>query len=323
MDVFVTGGSGFLGQHVLRALHGAGYEVRALARSARSADLVRAAGAEPVTGDLSDPATLRAGMAGCAAVVHAAAHTEQWGPRRDFERVNVAGTAAVLEAARAAGVGRVVHVSSEAVLADGRPLADVDETYPRPATVYGDYPATKARAEALALAANGAGLATVVVRPRLIWGPGDATVLPAVVAAAKAGRFAWIDGGRYQTSTCHVGNAAAGIVAAVQKGQAGEVYFLTDGPPVEFREFLTALAATAGVTLPDRSIPRPLAWAAATALEAAWRVLPLPGEPPLTRTFLALSAQRMTVDDAKARREMGYQPVVERAAGIDALSRTP
>jgi nucleoside-diphosphate-sugar epimerase len=321
MDVFVTGGSGFLGQHVVRALGAAGYRVRALARSARSGELVRAAGAEPVTGDLFDADSLRAGMAGCEAVVHAAAHTEQWGPRRDFERVNVAGTAAVLRTARTAGVGRVVHVSSEAVLADGHPLVDVDETRPRPAEVYGYYPATKARAEALALAANGEGLATVVVRPRLIWGPGDATVLPAVVAAAKAGRFAWIDGGRYLTSTCHVSNAAAGIVAAVQKGEAGEVYFLTDGPPVELREFLTALAATAGVTLPDRSIPRWVAWGAATALETAWRALPLPGEPPLTRTFLALSAQQMTVDDGKACRQIGYRRVVERAAGIDALAR--
>jgi nucleoside-diphosphate-sugar epimerase len=320
VDVFVTGGSGFLGQHVLRALRGAGHAVRALARTQHSADVVRSAGAEPVRGDLGDAAALRKGMAGCDAVVHAAAHTEQWGPQRDFERVNVDGTAAVLDAARHAAVGRLVHVSTEAVLADGRPLVGVDEAWPRPARVYGAYAETKARAEDLVRAANDANLATVVVRPRLVWGPGDATVLPAVVAAARAGRFAWIDGGRYRTSTCHATNAAAGIVLAVERGRGSDVYFLTDGEPVEFREFLTALAATAGVALPGRSLPRPLAWAAATALEAVWRVLPLRGAPPLTRTFLALSAQEMTVDDGKARRELGYRPVVQRSAGLAALA---
>jgi nucleoside-diphosphate-sugar epimerase len=259
-------------------------------------------------------------MAGCGAVVHAAADTRSWGRRGDYERINVAGTAAVLAAARSAGVPTVVHVSSEAVLAGGRPLVRADESWPRPSRVYGDYPATKARAEVLALAGNGDGLAVVVVRPRFVWGPGDATVLPAVVAAARAGRYAWIDGGRYLTSTCHVANAAEGLVRAVAAGRGGEVYFVTDGPPVQLRAFLTALASTAGVQLPDRSLPRPVAWAAATVLEAAWRALPLPGEPPLTRTFLALSAQEMTVDDSKARRELGYRPVIERAAGLAALA---
>lgn len=320
MEIFVTGGSGFVGQHAVRTLVGAGHRIRALARSARSAELVAAAGAEPVGGDLSDGAALRAGMAGCVAVVHAAAHTEQWGPRARFEEVNVAGTAAVLDAARASGVRRVVYVSSEAVLADGRPLRGVDETAPRPARIYGEYAATKARAEQLVLAANSADLATLAVRPRLVWGPGDTSVLPAVVAAARSGRFAWIDGGRYRTSTCHVTNACAGIALALERGRDGEVYFLTDGPPVEFREFLTALAATAGVSLGNRSIPRGLAWTAASTLELVWRVLRLRGEPPITRTFLALSAQEMTVDDGKARRELGYAPPVDLPAGLAALA---
>jgi nucleoside-diphosphate-sugar epimerase len=320
MVVFVTGGSGFVGQHLLRTYAAAGAEVRALARSDRSARAVEAVGARPVTGDVTDGAALRAGMAGCDLVVHAAGNTEQWAPREAFHRVNVVGTATVLEAAGAAGVPRLVHVSTEAVLADGRPLRNVDETHPRPARLVGDYAVTKARAEDLVLAANGPDLATVVVRPRLVWGPGDATILPAVVDAASAGRFAWIDGGRYLTSTCHVTNTCAGIVAAGRDGRGGEVYFLTDGEPVEFRTFLTALAGTAGVELGDRSIPRPLAWAVATALEPVWRLLPLRGAPPITRTFLALSAQEMTVDDGKARQEIGYRPPVDRAAGLAALA---
>jgi nucleoside-diphosphate-sugar epimerase len=344
MVVFVTGGSGFVGQHLIRAYagkpagkstarHAAGSQaagpeastrVRALARSPHAAQAVHAAGAEPMTGDITDGAALRAAMAGCDLVVHAAGNTEQWAPREAFHRVNVLGTATVLAAAKAAGVPRLVHVSTEAVLADGRPLRHVDETYPRPGRLIGDYAQTKSLAEELVLAENGTELTTVVVRPRLVWGPGDATVLPAVTRAARAGRFAWIDGGHYRTSTCHVTNTCAGIVAAGRHGRGGEVYFLTDGEdsgePVEFREFLTALAATAGVSLGDRSIPRSLAWAAATALEPLWRLLPLPDAPPITRTFLALSAQEMTVDDSKARTELGYRPPVTRAAGLAALA---
>ena len=320
MSVFVTGGSGFVGQHLVRAFADAGFAVRALARSAEAVTAVTAAGAEPVHGDISDRAALRAGMAGCDRVVHAAAMADQWGSRQRFEQVNIRGTANVLEAARAAGVARLVHVSTEAVLADGRPLVNVDETFPRPPRVYGDYADTKGKAEDLVRAANGPHLATVVVRPRFVWGPGDTTILPAIVAAARSGRFAWISGGRYETSTCHVANVCAGILAAAERGAGGGVYFLTDGPPVQFRAFLTDLAATAGVTLGNRSIPRPVAWGAATVLEGAWKLLRLRGEPPLTRTFLALSGQQMTVDDSRARAELGYRPAIERTAGLTELA---
>lgn len=319
MDVFVTGGSGFVGQHLLRTLAGAGHRVRALARSGSSADIVAACGAQPSRGDVTDYDALHRGMRDCAAVVHAAAHTQQWGPTSRFEQINVTGTATVLAAARSAGVRRVVGVSTEAVLADGRPLVRVDETYPRAARPVGEYPRTKALAEQRVLAANGDGLETAVVRPRLVWGPGDTTILPAVLDAARRGRFAWIDGGRYLTSTCHVTNACAGIALALERAQPGEVYFLTDGEPVQFRAFLTALAATVGVALPDRSLPRRLAWALAAAAESCWTLLRLASEPPITRTFLALSAQEMTVDDSKARRELNFAPPVSRDEGLAAL----
>lgn len=320
MDLFVTGGSGFVGRHLIRTLTDSGHRVRALARSEGAAATVTAAGADAVRGEITDTAALSTGMAGSAVVIHAAAHTAQWGPRAQFVEVNVVGTEAVLAAARAAGVPRVVHLSTEAVLADGRPLVGVDETHPVPARPVGEYARTKALAERRVLAADGPGLTTVVLRPRLVWGPGDTTVLPAVLAAARAGRFAWIDGGRYLTTTCHVHNVCTGVAAALVGGRGGQVYFLTDGTPVELRAFLTALADTAGVRLGDTSVPRGVAVAGARVLEWAWRLLRVTGEPPLTRTFLALSAQEMTVSDAKARRELGYRPAVERSAGLAALA---
>jgi nucleoside-diphosphate-sugar epimerase len=320
VEVFVTGGSGFVGRELVGALVGAGHEVRALARSPRSADLVAGLGAAPAPGDLGDADRLAELMAGCEAVVHAAAHTAQWDAPAVYERVNVDGTAAVLEAAARAGVPRVVHISTEAVLADGGPLVRVDESRPWPARPVGSYARTKQAAERLVLAADSASLTTVAVRPRLVWGPGDTTILPAIVVAARSGRYAWFDGGRYLTSTCHVRNACAGILAALDRGAGGRAYFLTDGEPVLYREFLTALAATAGVDLPDRSLPRPVARVAAAACETVWRTLRLRSVPPIDRTVVALSGQEMTVDDTRARRELGYTPVLTRAEGLAELA---
>ncbi|NGO10140.1 NAD-dependent epimerase/dehydratase family protein [Streptomyces sp. HC44] len=322
MRVFVTGGSGFLGGHLLRALTAEGHSVRALARSTAAADTVTGRGAEAVRGGLLDPVALRSGMADCDAVVHAAAFTGQWGPRSDFVRVNVAGSAAVVRAAQEAGVPRLVHVSSEAVLADGHPLRMADESRPRPASPVGEYARTKGLAEDLVLAASSAELTTLAVRPRLVWGPGDTTVLPAVVDAARRGRFAWVDGGHYLTSTCHAANASAGILAALRRGAGGRAYFLTDGEPVEFRTFLTSLAATRNTVLPDRSVPRRVLSATALTTETVWRLLRLRGEPPVTRTFVALSAQEMTVDDSAARRELGYRPVLTRDQGLKQLAES-
>jgi nucleoside-diphosphate-sugar epimerase len=195
-------------------------------------------------------------MAGCTAVVHAAALTSQWGPPQRFDAINVSGTAAVVEAAREAGVRRLVLVSTEAVLADGHPLIRVNETCPRPGRLVGEYARTKGLAEGLVLAAATPEFVTVAVRPRWVWGPGDTTIMPEIVKAVRASRFAWVNSGRYFTSTCHVTNACAGILCALERGRGGLAYFLTDGEPVEFRAFLTALAGTAGVDLPGRSVPR-------------------------------------------------------------------
>ncbi len=320
MRVALTGGSGFLGQHLIRALTGEGHQVRALARSEHAASAVSAAGAEPSAGDVTETSALLGLMQGCDVVVHAAALTSEWGPRASFEAVNVTGTRLVVQAAQVAGVPRLVLVSSEAVLANGRPLVQVDESHPRPARPVGEYARTKGLAEDLVLAADSARLHTVAVRPRLVWGPGDTTILPAIVQAAEEGRFAWVDGGHYLTSTTHVLNACAGIVCALDRGAGGAAYFVTDGPPVELREFMVALAASRGVDLGDRSVPHWLVAALAAGAEAAWRVLPLRGSPPVTRTFVALSGHEMTVDDSRARRDLGYAPVVTREDGLAGLA---
>lgn len=308
-QVFVTGGSGFIGGRLIERLVADGHGVRALSRSPSAADRVRERGAEPVPGHLGDMESLRAGADGCALAFHAAATLGDWGRREEFERVNVDGTGNVLEACAEAGVRRLVHVGTEAALLAGAPLVAVDETAPLRPDSPALYSATKARAEQLVLAANRDGFETVVVRPRFVWGRGDTTLLPTLVAMARSGRFAWIGGGAHRTSTTHVDNTVEGLLLGASRGAPGNAYFVTDGEPVVFRDFVTRLLGTQGVPAPTRSIPAPVAHALALAGETLWGRLRRPGRPPLTRFAYWVSAQECTIDITKARTQLGYSPV--------------
>lgn len=306
---FVTGGSGFVGKKLIAALAARGVEVHALARSSTSEAAVRAVGATPVKGDLDDTTAMQAGMVGSDVVFHAAAYVEESGKLADHMRVTVQGTEHALAAAKAAGVPRFVHVSTEAVLADGKPIVQADETRPLPAKPAGAYPLTKGLAEKAVHAAAAPGFAAVIVRPRFVWGAGDTSLMPKVITAVKAGKFAWVGGGHFPSSTCHVANLVEGMLLAADKGAGGATYFLTDGPPVDFREFLTAMLATQGVDPGTRSVPRWLAGAAAAL--TSWMTTP-----PVTKTAVALLGGEVTVVDAKARRELGYTGAVTRDAGL-------
>jgi nucleoside-diphosphate-sugar epimerase len=316
---FVTGGSGFIGGRLVRRLVGDGWTVRALARSDPAASAVTEAGAEPVRGDLSDRAAIEAGAAGADVAFHCAAHLGSWGPREEFERVNVEGTRNVVAACRAAGVRRLVHVSSEAAVTAGEPLLEIDEDAPLRPDSASLYCATKARAERIVRDANGDGLETVVVRPRFVWGKGDGAILPGLARAIESGRFAWIGGGGQRTSTTHVDNVVEGLVLAADRGEPGGVYFVTDGEPVVFRKFVSELVATQGLEAPTRTMPTWLAGAIAGTSEMLWRALPLPGEPPVTKMEYWVSSQEQTIDISKARSELDYRPVRTIPEGMQEL----
>ncbi len=320
MRAFVTGGSGYLGRNLLRALIARGAEVRALVRSDKAARIVQALGAEPVRGDLGSPGALGAGLAGCDVAFHSAALTSERASDADFYRVNVLGTEALLSAARASGVRRLVHVSTEAVLADGSPLVQVDETRSLPARPFPGYPASKALAEQRVLEANGPELTTVAIRPRFIWGADDTAFLPQLVEAVRLRRFRFVDGGRYLTSTCHVANACEGLLLAAERGRGGEVYFITDGAPVELRTFLLALLETQGVRTEVGNIPFWAARTAAQLLEGAWRTLVPAARPMPLRLAVYLLGREVTLRDDKARRELGYVGRVTHAEGLAAMS---
>jgi len=316
---FVTGGSGFIGGRLIERLTGKGMAVRALARSEGSSRRVEELGAEAVSGDLSDRAALAAGAAGAEVAFHLAANRDEWGAWAEFEQGNVDGTANALAGCAEAGVRRFVHCGTEAALMAGEPLVHVDETAPLQPDSRVPYAATKARAEQAVRAASRAGFETVALRPRFVWGQGDTTLLREMISTVESGRFAWVGGGRNVIDTTHVDNVVEGLLLAAERGRPGEAYFVTDGEPVVFREFVTALLRTQGVEPPDRNLPAWTAAPLARVAEVAWKALPLRGTPPMTTFRSWLLTQECTIDISKARRELGYAPIVTHEQGLAEL----
>lgn len=313
--IFITGGSGYVGRNLIRHFVDRGIPVTALARSPQSERVVSALGATLFSGELLS-ADLARGMEGCDVLIHAAADTDHGPGTENQRRVNEAGTRAVFDAARVAGIQRAIHLSTDSVLADGRPLFDVDERHAMPRRPAGSYSHSKAAAERYALSCNDSGLEVIAVRPRFVWGRDDTTALPTLLDAVRSGQFAWISGGDYLTTTIHIANLCHGIELAIARGKGGDIYFLGDDEPVKFRDFVTALLATQGVEAPEKSVPRALLRIIAGLGDRLHKLSGGKITAPLTLQSYATSAVTITLNIGKARRELGYAPIISREAGL-------
>jgi len=321
MTVFVTGGSGFVGAATISALRKEGMRVRALSRRPQSDEVIRRAGGEPVRGALEE--IMPRHLAGAEIVVHAAARVQAWGRHADFARVNVEGTRRLLAAARASGVRRFIHIGTEAALFVGRALVDIaEDDLPLATRSPFPYARSKAQAERLVREADDpdSGMRTIVLRPRLIWGPGDRTLLPTICRLAEAGRFVWVDEGRVRTNTTHIANLVHAIRLALTRGVGGHAYFIHDGEVWVLRAFLSRLAATRGVTLPARSLPSAVLRPLAAMVEPIWRIFAPDREPPISRMAVALMATDCLLRCDAARRDLGYEPQVTVREGLAALA---
>ena len=258
MNALVTGGGGFLGGAIVRLLRQRGDSVRSLARGDYPG--LRDLGVEQIRGDLADPEAVRRAVEGCDVVFHVAAKAGIWGPFEDFHRINVEGTRNVIAACRATGSRRLVYTSSPSVVFDGRDMEGVDESAPYAERFEAPYPATKAEAERLVLAANDADLATVALRPHLIWGPGDNHLVPRIIARARAGRLRRIGRRPNLVDSIYIDNAAeAHLLAADRLAPgapiAGRAYFISQGEPRPLWDLVNRILRAAGVAPVARSVP--------------------------------------------------------------------
>jgi nucleoside-diphosphate-sugar epimerase len=307
----VTGASGFLGHRIAELLLLRGDRVRILVR--RPAGELAALGATPIELDIRDALALRGALRNADCVIHAAAKTGPWGSEKEFWSVNADGTRKLLDAAQAAGVSRLVYTSTPSVVGYANDVENGGPDLPYAEFHESPYPASKAAAERMVLAANGGGLRTVALRPHLIIGPGDRHMLPRVVQRAAEGRLRIIGEGRNRVDLTDVDNAAWAHLDAADAlldptaRCAGRAYFISNGEPVLLWEWLNRILTRLGLPPVTQSLPLAVTRVAAAFAEGVWTVLGLDGEPPVTRFLASALARSHWYDLEPARRDLGYR----------------
>lgn len=314
MKVLVTGGTGFLGRHLGRALLERGDQPYLMGRDFGAAGALVRAGAVPVRADLRDREAVVAACAGVDAVVHAGALSAPWGPREEFHAVNVGGTEGVIEGCRAHGVARLVHVSSPSVTFDGRDVHRQTEDAPYPRRFASVYSLTKKVAEDRVRAAGD--VASVILRPKAIFGPGDRALLPRLVTAARLGRLPQVGDGKNLVDLTYVENVVHAILLAIGSAAAvGRTYTITNDEHVPLWDAIRSVLTRLGVPTRLRPVPLPVVLAAAAVMEA--RAAVTGKEPTLTRYSAAILARTQTYDISAAKRDLGYAPETSIAGGIE------
>ncbi|QNK80022.1 NAD(P)-dependent oxidoreductase [Nakamurella sp. PAMC28650] len=315
MRVLLTGAGGMMGGATAQALAARGDDVTVLQR--RPARL----GLREVLGDIADLDVVRRAARGQDVVVHAAAKVDVFGRWADFRRTNVEGTACVVEACRAEGVGRLVNVSSPSVAHAGHALIGVGAGPADPGAARGDYARSKAMAEELALAADRPDLAVLCIRPHLVWGAADSQLVQPVIERARAGRLPLIGDGTALVDTTYVDNAVGALLAAVDAcGPVhGQSFVVTNGEPRPVGEIIRRVCRAAGVAGPRGRLPLGLAVGAGAAVESLWRLTGRTGRPPMTRFLAEQLGTAHWFDQRRTREALSWTPLVDLEQGFELL----
>lgn len=313
MRVLVTGATGFLGGVLTRRLMSLGHDVIATGRDRAKLAMHAAAGAEAVAIDLAEAQDAQPALA-CDAVVHCAALSSPWGDRSAYYRANVSGTKHALQIAAEAGAKRFVHISTPSVyfrFCDQIGVRE-DTVLPPPVNIYA---ATKRQAEALVLAAEA--LDPIILRPRGLYGPGDTTLLPRLLAAARTRPLPLMNDGRAATDLTYVDDVAdAACAALTAKAPTQRIFNISGGRALNVRDVAESAAKMARVPIQWRKTPASLVFTYARASEAVCRLLPRRPEPTITAYGAALFAftQTLNIDAAKA--QLGWSPRVKFEEGL-------
>jgi nucleoside-diphosphate-sugar epimerase len=320
--VLVTGGSGFVGGAVARLLRRHGHEVRSLSRTGQP-ELARH-GVEEFPGDLLDQDAVRGACRGAEAVVHCAARVGLWGALDDFYRVNVSGTNHVIRACQELGISRLVFTSSPSVVFTGADAEGWNESAPYPRSFDSNYSRTKATAEQLVLSSNTASLATVALRPHLVWGPGRDKLISRIIEKARVGELRRVGTLNKRVDTTFLDDAAEAHRLALERltpgsPVAGKAYFISGGEPRPVWDVINAILGAAGLPPVEKSVPPVLANLAAWGYEALYSATQRGGEPKLTRFMVQQLTTAHWFDISAARRDLGYEPRVPFETGLERL----
>jgi nucleoside-diphosphate-sugar epimerase len=322
MKALVTGGGGFIGKAIVKALLARGDEVRSFSRG--DYPELRELGAETFRGDIGDAEAVTEAVQGCDVVFHVAARFDLWGRREDFVRTNLTGTENVIEACRKSGCAKLVYTSTPSVVHGGGSVDGADESLPYPEHFEALYPETKAAAEREVLAANDANLSTAAIRPHLVWGVGDSNGLPRLLERARAGRLRLI-GRDKKIDTTYIDNAVAAHLAAADRLEptaacAGKAYFVTQDDPTTAEAFINDMLRAAGEPAITRRVSPGVARFAAGLIEAIWKTLGIEREPPVTKFMVSQLATAHWYDISAARSDLGYVPKVSYDEGMKRLA---
>lgn len=322
MKALVTGGGGFLGGGLVRALSERGWSIRSFARGDYP-DL-RNLGVETLRGDIADRAAVADAVKSCDIVFHSAAIASSWGRYEDFYQTNVVGTENIIDACRVHGVPKLIFTSSPSVCFHGTDQEGVDESVGYPERFLAHYPRTKALAEQRVVAANDEALATVALRPHLIWGPGDTQLTPRIIDQGRAGKLRIVGSGNQRIDATFIDNAVHAHLLAADRLRpgapcAGRPYYITNDEPVPIKEMLNSILDAAGVAPVERHVSPALAYAAGALLESAWKLLGRTDEPRMTRFVARQLATAHWYDISAAKRDLGYKPIVSMRDGLDRL----